>query len=87
MVAHTRHLLTRHRNEFNAQAYLTHSYVYVVCPSLSHSTNVSYVGCSGLLLSHYCLTATIGTILSKFRFKKKEGIKKKFLMTAASMSR
>ena len=30
-------------------------------------------------LTHYCLTATIVTVLSKFRFQKKKGSRKNFL--------
>ena len=35
--------------------------------------------CSNIKLTHYCLTATIVTVSSKFRFQKKKGYRKKFL--------
>ena len=45
-----------------------------------------YVSLRLRTLTHYCLKATIVTVLSKFLFSKKEGIKK-IPMSTASISR
>ena len=43
-----------------------------------HSFSINYL-VFNCIISHYCLTATIVTVLSKFRFQKKKGPRKKFL--------
>ena len=50
--------------------------IYIICTSFCLNNTSNY---NILLLTHYCLTATIVTVLSKFRFQKKNGSRKNFL--------
>ena len=53
---------------------------YIPSEHRQNVTNIQSIMTTALgILTHYCLTATIVTVLSKFRFQKRRDQEKKFL--------